>query len=49
MYVIFDSCSVDPLAQRGADPVKDLKDTEFVIAYTPDLKEEYLCAVSLSG
>jgi hypothetical protein len=45
MYVIFDSCVIDLLAERGADPVKDLRGSEFVIAYTPDLKEEYLCAV----
>jgi hypothetical protein len=43
--VIFDSCVVDRLAQRRADPINDLKDTEFLIACTPDLREEYLCVV----
>lgn len=41
MYIIFDSCVVDLLAKRGADPVNDLRDTNFVIVYTPDLKTEY--------
>jgi len=36
--VIIDSCAVDRLAESATDPVEDLRNTEFAIAYTPDLK-----------
>jgi hypothetical protein len=45
---MFDRCVLDLCAKDGIDPVADLSETEFVVAYTPDLKFEYLQALSHS-
>ncbi len=39
--VFIDNCGVDRLASNGIDPIKALRDTEFKIAFTPDLQIEY--------
>lgn len=44
--VLIDSCAVDRLAESGIDPVGDLRNSEFVIAYSPDLKVEYRLALA---
>jgi hypothetical protein len=49
-YVLIDNCVTDLLAEAGVDPAKDLENTEFCIAYTPDLEQEYrnaLCSKTL--
>ena len=46
MLVILDNCVVDRLAESGVDLVADLENTEFSVAYTPDLKIEYENALS---
>jgi hypothetical protein len=40
-FVLIDNCVTDLLAEARVDPVKDLENTEFRIAYTPDLESEY--------
>lgn len=44
--VFFDACVIDRLAAYGIDPVRDLAGTNFQIAYTPDLKQEYAIALA---
>jgi hypothetical protein len=39
--VIVDACAIDWLAAAGINPVLDLRDTEFELAYSPDLRTEY--------
>jgi len=39
--VIIDTCAIDWLAAAGINPVLDLRDTEFELAYSPDLRTEY--------
>jgi hypothetical protein len=41
MFVIIDNCATDLLADLGANLIKDLHDTEFVLGCTPDLRTEY--------
>ena len=49
MQVFFDSCVVDHLADHQIDPIRDLAGTDFQIAYTPDLKQEYETALAHPG
>jgi hypothetical protein len=46
MTVIIDNCAVDRFAERGINPVEELRGTEFSLAYTPDLKTEYEMALT---
>jgi hypothetical protein len=41
MLVIIDNCVTDLLADAGANPACDLRNTEFRLVYTPDLQFEY--------
>jgi hypothetical protein len=47
--VIVDNCAVDRLAEFGVSPVADFENTEFRLAYTPDLKLEYEQALEASA
>src|ERR1035438_9704203 len=47
--VIIDNCAVDRLAEFGVNPVEGLRNTEFRLMYTPDLKLEYERALSSSA
>jgi hypothetical protein len=40
-FVMIDSCAVDRFAKSLFDPVMGLRDTEFKLGFTPDLKQEY--------
>jgi hypothetical protein len=44
--VIIDNCAVDRFAARGINPADHLRGTEFLLAYTPDLKTEYQAALA---
>jgi hypothetical protein len=39
--VLIDNCAVEKFAEFSADPVTDLKNTEFRLGFTPDLRTEY--------
>ena len=47
--LIIDNCAVDRLAEFGVNPVEGLRNTEFRLMYTPDLKLEYEQALSSSA
>ena len=45
-WVMFDNSVTNRLAEAGIDPISALAGSEFVIAYTPDLKREYTDALN---
>ncbi len=45
--VLIDNCMTNRFTDHGIDPVEDLKNTEFQLAYTPDLKKEYEMALDV--
>jgi len=47
--VFFDNNIIDLLAALGVDPIEDLRDSEFEVHCTYDLREEYLQAASSSS
>jgi hypothetical protein len=46
MLVFLDNCVIGPMISIGIDPVTCLDGSEFRLAFTPDLKQEYEAALS---